>query len=312
MRFVFFGSPPFATPVLTRLLASPHELCGLVTMPERRGGRGRKALESPLVTLATERAVPVWRPENPHDPDVLAGLAAVAADVYVIASYGKILKPVLFDAPPHGSLNVHASLLPRHRGASPIQRAILEGDPTTGVSLQRIVTELDAGDVLLSLECPIEPGETSGQLAAKLAELGGEGATRALDVLASGDAHFEPQDVSRATYAKKLAKEDGRVDWTQSAEAIERLARAMTPWPGARTNEPGGRELTLIQVAVADQEPGAEPGSVLTVGERLVVATGSGALAIDELKPAGKRAMNAADYLRGARLAVGDRLGEPA
>lgn len=314
MRFVFFGSPPFATPVLERLVASAHELVGLVTLPERRGGRGRKALESPLVLLAQRQDVPVLRPEDPHEPGVLAELEALAADVYLIASYGKILKPELFEAPPHGSLNVHASLLPRHRGASPIQRAILDGDAVTGVSIQRIVSALDAGDVLLSLECPIrtgEPGDTAGSLAAKLARLGGEAAVAALDRLASGEARFEPQDPDRVTYAPKLTKTDGVVDWTRPALELERLVRAMSPWPGARTTEAGGRELTLIAVEVVPLEDRrSEPGTVVAVGDRLVVATGDGALAVAELKPAGKRAMPAADYLRGARTAVGDRLGE--
>jgi methionyl-tRNA formyltransferase len=215
---------------------------------------------------------------------------------------------------PHGALNVHASLLPRHRGASPIQAAILAGDLETGVSIQRMVLALDEGDVLLERSTPIGSDESAGELLVRLAELGGEAACDALDRLAAGRATFTPQDPARATWARKIDKHDGDVDWTRDAASIERHVRAMTPWPGARAllddGRGGTKDVVLLRVTRADT-CSATPGAVLEAERRLVVATGDGALEVLELKPAGTPAMDGASFLRGARLAPGARFCPP-
>lgn len=312
MRFVFLGSPPFAAPVLARLVESSHRALALVTPPDRprgRGGRGRAAsgAGSPLVELAERHGLRVLRPADPHGEDTLAALRALEPQVLMVASYGVILKATLLELAPHGALNVHASLLPRHRGASPIAHAILAGDAVTGVCVQRIVRALDEGDVLLAREHRIGPDATAGELLAELARLGGEAAVEALDRLDAGTATFTPQDGSRATYARKLAKEDGRIDWTTTAVELERFVRAMNPWPAAGARLPDGRELQVLRARVVG-DAGGRPGELLETEGRMVVATGRGALELLEVKPAGKRAQPADAFLRGARLARGARL----
>jgi methionyl-tRNA formyltransferase len=310
VRTVFLGSPPFATPVLERLVASRHRPLALVTPPDRPRGRGRAVERSPLVALAEVEGIEVLQPVDPHAPAVISRLRALRPDVLFVASYGVILKPALLNLAPQGALNAHASLLPRHRGASPIQAAILAGDEVTGVSIQRIVEQLDAGDVLLSRERPIGPRETAGDLFEALARLAGEAAVQALDLLESGDAHFEPQDPQRVTLARKLTKSQGRIDWTRGAWELERFVRAMTPWPGARCTDPRGRDLTVLGSRVYDEgeAPGAAPGELVEAGGRLVVACGRGLLELVRVAPAGRRGMGGEEFLRGARLEPGMRL----
>jgi len=307
LRFVFLGSPPFATPVLERLLLSRHTALALVTLPDRPRGRGREVEPSPLVSLARERGLPVMQPADPHAEEFLAGLRALAPEVLLVASYGVILRESLLKLAPHGALNVHASLLPRHRGASPIQAAILAGDAITGVSLQRIVQRLDEGDVLLAREVPIGAQQTAGELLAELAAKGGEIAVEGLDLIESGRARFMPQDPARASYARKLKKEHGRIEFTQPAALLERHVRAFNPWPGARCLDPKGRELALQRARVHGAGVLGAPGELLADSERVLLACGSGALELLELTPAGKRAMSAIEYLRGARFSPGER-----
>lgn len=314
MRLLFLGSPPYAGPVLDALLASRHEVRGVVTRPDRPRGRGRRVERSPLAEAADARGIPVLQPESTRDEAVQAELRALDPEVLVVASYGEILREPMLQLAPHGALNVHASLLPRHRGASPIQAAILAGDATTGVSVQRMVLALDEGDVLHELETPIGPDETSGELFDRLATLGGRAIVEALDLLESGDAVFTPQDPARATYARKLEKSAGVVDWTRSAVEVDRRRRAMHPWPGAVTTAPNGARLTITAARVATDAPptSVAPGTLLEVTPRCLVACGDGALELLEVKPAGKRAMPVADWLRGARCEVRQRLGEDA
>jgi methionyl-tRNA formyltransferase len=273
----------------------------VITPPDRPRGRGRSISVSPLVELARAEEIPVLQPADPHD--ILDELRSFELDVLVIASYGVILKPALLELAPHGCLNVHGSLLPRHRGASPVQAAILAGDEETGVSIQRIVEELDAGDVLLERRRPIGAGETSGDLIQALAELGGEALVEALDRLEDGSASFTPQDHSQATFARKLKKAHGRLDWTGTALELERRVRAMNPWPGARFLDPKGRDVTVLAAAVVDGA--GAPGEVLETRERFVVATCEGALELRRVAPAGKREMDGTEYLRGARIEAG-------
>jgi len=315
MRLVFLGSPSFATPVLRALLASPHEVSGLVTPPDRPRGRGRGVPASPLAELARERGVRTLRPKTTKDPAFVRELAGLEPEVLAVASYGEILRRDVLDLAPHGALNVHASLLPRWRGASPIQHAILAGDEETGVSVQRMVLALDEGDVLLAERTPIGSEESAGELLERLAELGGGALVRALDALQEGRARFLPQDSGGVTYAPKLKKEDGLVDWSRSAEELARFVRAMTPWPGARARCPDGRELVLLRARPVSGSPGVAAGrapagtAIVAAGGAFLVATGRGALELQEVKPAGRAAMTGAAFLRGARLAPGERLG---
>jgi methionyl-tRNA formyltransferase len=314
MRVVFMGSPPFAVPVFESLCASRHPVLALVTPPDKPKGRGQRVELSPLAELARGRGIRVLQPASARDPAFVAALCDLAPDVLLVASYGEILRPEILALPIHGALNVHASLLPRHRGASPIQAALLAGDRETGVTIQRMVQKLDEGDVLLSERTPIGEHETAGQLLERLSHIGASAAVRALDLIESGGARFTPQDPARATYAKKIKKEDGRIDWSQSAETIDRTIRALTPWPGARTRDPGGTEIVLLEALVDGARPGdacagAPPGTILPTKNALVVATGTRALEIRALKPAGKGRMDGAAWLRGMRLEPGARFG---
>jgi len=311
MRFVFMGSPPFAVPVFDHLLASRHDCVALVTRPDRPQGRGRAVQPSQLVERARDQGIPTLQPETTASDEFLESITALDPDVLMVASYGEILRTPMLELAPHGALNVHASLLPRWRGASPIQRAILAGDPVTGVSVQRIVLALDKGDVLLALETPIGPDETSGDLFARLAELGGEAAVTALDRLESGEAAFTPQDEAGVTHAKKLRKADGWIDWSKPAVELERLVRGMHPWPGARTHLPDQRELRVLASRVSAESPGAIPGALLAADGRLCVATGDGALELVQVQPQGKKPMDAAAFQRGAHLQPGDIWGAP-
>jgi methionyl-tRNA formyltransferase len=312
VRIVFLGSPPFATPVLERVLASRHEVVALVTRPDKPSGRGLKTAASPLAALAQSREIPVLQPATARDPAFLAALGALSPDAILVASYGEILDRALLELAPHGAFNVHASLLPRHRGASPIQAAILAGDPETGVSIQRMAVALDEGDVLLEERLAIGPRENAGELLGRLATLGGEVVVRALDLVESGRAVYTPQDPARATYARRVRKEQGRIDWAKSAAEIERLVRAMTPWPGARALAPGGKEIVVLEGRAVDPgegSPGREPGSILESARGLLVATGSGAFELLAVKPSGGVRMDGAAWMRGARLAPGSGFG---
>ena len=310
MRVAFLGSPPFATPVLRKLLDSRHEVVALVTRPDRPGGRGLAVRASPLVELARERGLRVLQPETTKDPAFVAELESLAPDVLLVASYGEILRRDVLDLAPHGALNVHASLLPRHRGASPIQAAILADDPQTGVSIQRMVLALDEGDVLSEVRTPIGGRENAGELLERLSALGADASTAALELLEKGDARFRPQDPAAATYARRIRKEDGRVDWSKSAAEIDRHVRAMTPWPGARAKSPDGREVVLLDVRPVAQVQAAgtsAPGTLEVVDGAPIVVTGHGLLEIVALKPAGRSRLTGADWLRGARLESGAR-----
>jgi methionyl-tRNA formyltransferase len=309
VRVVFLGSPPFATPVLARLLDSPFRPLAVVTQPARARGRGQKVAESEVARLTRAAGVELIEPETVRAPEVHARLAALEPDVFLVVSYGEILRPEFVALARVVALNVHPSLLPRHRGATPIPAALLAGDERTGVAIQKVAPALDSGDLLLVRETPIDPAETAGELAARLATWSGELVLEALEQVESGRARYVPQDHARATVCKKLTKEQGRLDWTRPARELERLVRAMNPWPGTATRLPSGAELHVWR-ARATPDAGA-PGTLLEAGPRLVVACGTGALELHEVQLAGKRALGAAEFLRGARLSAGERLSAP-
>ena len=265
-----------------------------------------------MAQLAQAEAVELLRPESARDPAFRARLSELAADVFLVASYGELFDQELLTMPARACLNVHGSLLPRWRGAAPVQAAILAGDEVSGVSVQRMVRALDAGDVLLSRETPIGPETTGGELFDRLAELGADAALAALDLIAAGDAQFTPQDPAAVTRCRKLAKSAGTLDWSQDATALERRVRAMTPRPGARTTLPDGRVLGVKRATVVTGRSGVAgtPDAESLDQGRLVIHAGKDALELIEVQPAGKRPMPAADFLRGARLDPEARLGQ--
>lgn len=311
MRLVFLGSPPFATPILDRLVRSErHEVVALVTPPDRPRGRGRTVVRSELAQLGDDAGIPVVQPASTKDTAFVETLAGFDADVLMVASYGEILRTDVLELCPHGALNVHGSLLPRWRGASPIQRAIAAGDAETGVSIQRMVLALDAGDVLLEKRTPIGPTETAADLFDRLSVLGADAAEEALDLLASGSAAYTPQDDALVTLAPKLTKDDGRIDFALPAETIARHVRAMTTWPGARTTLPDGRDLVVLEALPTEAPDGEEPAGTLLEDGSLVVRCGEGgAVRLTRVKPAGKGPMADDAFQRGARLEPGTRLG---
>ena len=309
MRTLFLGSPPFALPVLRALIDAPqHEVLALVTPPDRPSGRGRRLVRSPLAEMADAAGIDVLQPTSTRDESFVEALRAYEPEVLLVASYGELLRTNVLELAPHGALNVHGSLLPRWRGASPVQAAILAGDAETGVSIQRMVLALDAGDVLHEIRTPIGTQETAGELAARLADLGGQALLEALDQLASGTATFTPQDESQITLCRKIPKDAGRIDFTQSAVQLKRLVRAMNPWPGAFAFLPDGRRLVVLEAEALDEsEPGAAPGTLIS-GKSLRVACGGGILELRTVKPQGKGAMEGAAFLRGSRLEAGTQL----
>jgi len=309
VRLAFLGSPPFALPVFEETLASGHEVSLLVTPPDRPRGRGRVVTASPLVEAAQARGVEIYQPRSSKDDEFIARLSSSKPDVLLVASYGEILRQDVLDLCPHGALNVHASLLPRWRGASPIQYAIRSGDEVTGVSVQKMVLALDAGDVMCSAETPIAEGETAGELLARLAQLGGRVAVEALDALEQGSAAFTPQDADSVTLAPKLKKEDGWIDWNQPARRIDRMVRSVTPWPGARSKLPNGKVITVERLRlVGEPATGFAAGEVCRLDEGLFVACADELVEITNLKPEGKGSMAGDAFLRGARLAAKERM----
>jgi methionyl-tRNA formyltransferase len=306
MRIVFFGTPEFAVPSLQALLRERYTVVGVVTQPDRPQGRSRSTLVAPPVKQEAERAgIPVLQPIRPLGDVFLACLRHLAPDLGVVVAYGHILRPTVLSVPPRGMINVHASLLPRWRGAAPIQHAILAGEPESGVSIMGLEEGLDSGPVLHRVATPIGPDETAGELAARLAELGAGALVDALSLLGSGLARAEPQDAARATFAPKIDRESARLDWRREAAALARQVRAFDPAPGAWTTH----DDTAVKLfgGVPTPERG-EPGCVLAAGARLVVGCGNGALAIDEVQPAGKKRLPVGDWVRGRGIAVGARL----
>jgi methionyl-tRNA formyltransferase len=306
MRLVFAGTPRFAVPALEALAAAGHELVAVLTQPDRPAGRGLAAVAGPVKQAAQRRGVPVLQPPSLKDAAVQARLAELAPDALVVAAYGLILPQAVLDIPRLGALNVHASLLPRWRGAAPIERALLAGDPVTGVCIMQMDAGLDTGPVLLRDELPIAPEDTAGTLHDKLAALGARLVVAALDGLAAGTLRPTPQPAAGVTYAAKIARDETRLDWSRSANELARRVRAFDPAPGAGARV-RGVELKIWRAAVVAAR--GAPGAVVAAGaEGISVACGDGgALRLEELQRAGGRRLPAAAFLRGFPLVPGDR-----
>ncbi|HWD58015.1 MAG TPA: methionyl-tRNA formyltransferase [Stellaceae bacterium] len=303
LDLVFMGTPEFATTILDALLAAGHRLKAVYSQPPRPAGRGHRVLPSPVQELAEDRGIAVRCPTSLRDPATQAEFAALAADAAIVAAYGLILPPAILSGPRLGCLNVHASLLPRWRGAAPIQRAILDGDCETGVTIMQMDAGLDTGAILLQHAEPIHATTTAGELTRQLAALGGEQIVTALDRLTEGTLHPHPQPDTGATYAKKLSRDEARLDWRLPASRLERQVRAFDPWPGAYfLAGPGAGERIRVLSAEVMAEGGA-PGTVLD--ELLTIACGDGALRPLQVQRAGRGAMDAAALLRGFALPPG-------
>ncbi len=308
MRLVFFGTPAFAVPSLRALCEEGFDVAAVVTQPDRPRGRHHShTVSSPVKVEASEERLPVLQPARPNDAEFLNQLRSMEPDLGVVVGYGHILKPALFNLPPQGMINVHASLLPEFRGAAPIEHAILNGLDETGVSIMRIDAGMDTGPVILRVPTPIAPDENAGELSLRLAELGALALIEGLSLIASGAAEFEPQDESSASYAPKLTPETARIRWDDSAESIARLVRALDPRVGARTSH-RGRLLKLFGPRPADDyERRKRPGEIIETDPALVVATGAGALQFLDVQPEGRQRMAAADWIRGRGAQKGDR-----
>ncbi|MET0118065.1 MAG: methionyl-tRNA formyltransferase [Sedimenticola sp.] len=302
LKIVFAGTPDFSVPPLKALLAAGHEVVAVYTQPDRPSGRGRKLTASPVKQVALEHDVPVFQPKNFKAEEDLAILEGHQADLMVVVAYGLILPRRVLDAPRLGCINIHASLLPRWRGAAPIQRAVLAGDTETGITIMEMEEGLDTGPMLLKKQCPIPADETGGSLHDRLSEMGAEALMEALSGIADGTLQAVVQDDALANYASKLDKAEARIDWSRTAEEIDRQVRAFNPWPVAQADL-DGKALRIWQSQPLEGGTGEAPGRVVASSKAGIdIATGSGMLRILTLQVPGKRAMSAADFLNANSL----------
>lgn len=301
LRIIFAGTPDFAARHLDALLSSGHQVVGVFTQPDRPAGRGNKLTPSPVKVLAEQHQIPVFQPKSLRPQENQHLVDDLKADVMVVVAYGLILPKAVLDMPRLGCINVHGSLLPRWRGAAPIQRALWAGDSETGVTIMHMDVGLDTGDMMHKIACPIEATDTSASLYDKLAELGPQGLLATLQQLAAGSAQREVQDEALVTYAEKLSKEEARLDWSLSAEQLERCIRAFNPWPVSYFTV-DDQPVKVWQASVITQTAKAEPGTIVHADKQgIQVATTNGILNLTQLQPAGKKPMSAQDLLNSRR-----------
>ncbi|MCX7818823.1 MAG: methionyl-tRNA formyltransferase [Kiritimatiellae bacterium] len=308
---MFFGSGDFACPILEALLSDRREeVVGVVTRPDRPAGRGRRPTPCAVRVLAEAQRVPVRTPERVNVPEEVAAIGEWAPDLVVVADYGAILKPPLLSLPRLGGINVHPSLLPKYRGAAPIPWAIANGETLTGVTVQFLAERMDAGDIILAESEPIGPDDTAATLQPRLAALGARLLLRALALFERPPVPRTPQDESAATYAPKIRKEDGLLDWNRPAEELRNRIRAFVPWPRAFTWLPGSPPMRLQVLAARVESGRGVPGELLELGrEGPLVATGEQALRLLRVQPEGRAEMSGGEFARGCRIATGTRLG---
>ncbi|MCL5026195.1 MAG: methionyl-tRNA formyltransferase [Chloroflexi bacterium] len=316
MRVVFMGTSAFALPALRRLVADGHTLAAVVTQPDRPAGRGRAAAFSAVKQAALALGLPLWQPESLRPPEAAAHLRDLSPEAVVVAAYGQILRPSILEVPPLGCLNIHGSLLPKLRGASPIAFAILEGYAETGVTIIAMDPGMDTGPILAQRSIPIRPEDTTLSLGARLADLGADLIGETLPRWAGGEIAPQPQDNAQATYTRILRKEDGRIDWGKAAEMLWREVRAYYPWPGSFTHW-DGRLLKVLEAAPLPLGAAApavgQPGTVIRADDHrssLAVVTGAGALLLLRLQLEGRKPMTGDEFLRGQPAIIGARLGQ--
>lgn len=312
MRILFMGTPDFAVPSLLALLEEGYQIAGVVTQPDRPKGRGQKLTPPPVKVAALEKGLPVYQPEKIRSEESLAHLQSLQFDLLVTAAYGQILPVSLLEMPRLGSINIHASLLPKYRGGAPIHRCIINGDEESGVTIMRMVKELDAGDMLAQVRVPIQPWDTVGSLHDKLAAAGADLLTETIPRILDGSVVETPQDESKVTYAPNLSRDEERIRWANSSLEIYNQVRGMNPWPVAYTTLHGKRvKIWRIEIVDDTHVTDKPPGTILRVTDSSIeVQTGQGIIAILELQPEGKRSMTAEELLRGQPLEAGNQFGD--
>lgn len=309
MRTVFLGTPAFAVPTLERMVAAGHEVLLAVTQPDRPRGRGKQLAAPPVKEAALRLGIEVYQPERVRRPEAVERLRSLRPDVMVVVGYGQIIPQSVIDIPPLGIVNVHASLLPKYRGAGPVQWAIVNGETVTGITTMRIDAGLDTGDMLLKRETAIGPEENAVELGARLSVIGADLLVETLAGLDAGTVTPQKQDSAQATYAPLLKKEDGLIDWSNSAQSIHDRVRGLQPWPGAYTSF-RGQSLHIWRSRMQAGTVAAAPGTIVSV-KPLLVASGEGALELVEVQAEGRKRMSAADFANGQRIAENESLGEP-
>lgn len=311
-KIVFAGTPAFAVPSLQALIDSPHQVTAVYTQPDRPAGRGRKLTASPVKALAAAHDIPVYQPASLKKTAEQERLKGIGADLMVVAAYGLLLPPAVLAIPPLGCINVHASLLPRWRGAAPINHALLAGDEKTGITIMQMDAGLDTGDMLHHLECPIEADDTAQTLHDRLSRLGARALLETLAMMSEGRLSAVPQPEEGATYASKLDKRAARLDWTRPAPELERMVRAFDPWPVAYT-ELSGEPLRVWQARALDTVPAQPPGTLIGAdAQGMDIACGEGVLRVTRIQRPGGRPMAVADYLHARTVEPGLRLDTPA
>lgn len=311
MKIVFMGTPDYAAEALRALIRAGHEITAVVTQPDKPKGRSGEPVPSPVKVCASEHGIPVLQPKRIRTPEATEELRKYPADVYVVAAFGQILTQEILDMPPYGCLNIHASLLPKYRGASPIQHVIIEGEEKTGITVMQMDAGIDTGDILYKKEIPIEAEENYETLHDKLTVLGGEAIVEAIELLEQGKLVPEKQEDSDSCYAPKIAKEMGRIEFSKSAAEIDRLIRGMTPWPSAYTGYQG-KQLKIWKAVPLEtyDNKGRSGGEILEVSKNsVIVAAGKGAVEILELQLEGKKRMTTHDFLLGVKMLPGEMLG---
>lgn len=301
MRIVFAGTPDFAATALKALLADRHNVVGVYSQPDRPAGRGRKLTPSPVKQVALDADIPVFQPESLKTAEAQNELRSLEADVMIVAAYGLLLPKAVLDIPTHGCVNIHASLLPRWRGAAPIHRAIAAGDKETGITIMQMDEGLDTGAMLLKAVTAIEADDTGGSLHDRLADMGGKAIVKALELLKKSELQGETQNDDQACYAHKLSKNEGHIDWSIDATTIERLIRAFNPWPGTYTDL-NDQRIRIHRAQTLNESSGKAPGTVLRrERDGIDVACGSGVLRITSLQLPGARAQSASDLINGGK-----------
>ncbi|QPJ62375.1 MAG: methionyl-tRNA formyltransferase [Candidatus Nitronauta litoralis] len=309
MNLVFMGTPDFALPTLKRLHESRHQVSAVVTQPDKPKGRGRSVVPTPVKAYALDQGLTVWQPAKASSPEFIDQVATLNPDVMVVIAYGQILKQALLDVPKQFCMNIHASLLPKYRGAAPINWAIINGDAETGVTTMKMDAGMDTGDMLLKSSMTIEPHHTAKDLHDALSEMGGELALATLDRLEAGELVPEPQDNSLATLAPKMKKEDGLIDWNQTAEVLHNRVRGLEPWPGSYTFL-GNKRWRLGKTETGTGTTSDAPGEIVRVTDYgIEVGTGGGRLILKEIQPEGKKRMDVKSFLAGHPVQPGTRLG---
>ncbi len=305
MKVIFMGTPDFAVETLEAVIKAGHEVALVVTQPDKPKGRGNAMQASPVKECALAHGIEVYQPKKIREQECVDYLAGFGADIFVVAAFGQILSQALLDMPKYGCINVHASLLPKYRGAAPIQWAVINGEQTTGVTIQQMDIGIDTGDIIAQEELALAADETGGSLFDKLAAVGASLCVKAMEQIASGTATRTPQDESAATHTSMIRKDFGHIDWNKSAREIERLIRGLNPWPSAYTHL-DGKTLKIWKATVKGSESGEKPGCIVDVTkDAILVQTGEGVLQLDEIQLEGKKRMACDAFLRGYHIEKG-------